>query len=84
MVAPSAKGERLMWSSPSFVSYLWAIAMDFIENLSFFGLCSDAEHNSTVHVDAGRTYELFDGNITSVDAKRLRLRGSVAPAEVHL
>ena len=40
--------------------------------------CFDAENNSSAQVDPARTCELFDGNTVAVDAKRLRLRGSIA------
>ena len=59
-------------------SHLCAFAMDF------FGLLSDAVYIPTADVDTGRTHELFEGNTTCVGAKRLRLRGSVSLAKVHI
>ena len=81
IVASSAKGVRLVWTRSSL--YLWEFVTDFIGKLYNIGLFSDAEHNSTPQGDTARTYEPFDENTTAVGAKRLRLRGSVAPAKVH-
>ena len=80
IVASSAKGVRLVLTSSSL--YQREFVADFIEKLYYIGLFSDAEHNSTPQGDIARTYEPFDEDTIAVGAKRLRLRGSVAPAKV--
>ena len=57
--------------------------MDSVEKLYHIALFSNSVHNSTAQVDAGGTYKFLTENTILVGAKRLRLRGSVAPAKVH-
>ena len=52
---------------------------DTIEKLYYSVWVFDAENKSTAQVDAA---QLFDEDTIAVGAKRVRLRGSVAPAKI--
>ena len=54
-------------------TYLWALVVDFLDELYHIGLFSNAQCTIRLRNLTREAYELFDGNTISVGAKRFRL-----------